>query len=675
MKSKYLFIFSFLVKSLFGLPVKHQKGNDELGYIYKYTKHDLKTSKYYDQLYYESKRGKPLKSTLNGLISFSKKTPLFQDEVPIQKKLSEIISKKITINNFIDKCTFDNKNIERPHLTKIIEYFTKICDNEFLEILKNVSDITQLNDQQFKYFDTIISKLSNPQIKTQIKNLLKIKFKNSNSHRKLGELLKNYYERNDLMPDKDILEEMRLDDNFLDYVQAFHSIENADKSYFTSEIRKMYNDFKVSILDEEIEKSLTVLKSIKNFYESNSKYINKSLIHTYLIHGAKHLLLNNKEKEGRTFLNYLKEKVKTNEVNEVHFYSLWGHLINDEYQQALAYIETEDFFKKKENITLKLLFWIAHIYEKNNQVEKSLAIYKELIEKSPMNYYSILALKKLSLHKRIDINHYAQNNIIENYIPLKLSINSLKELEIQKSLKRVNLWTEQKNDTFTEEEIKYNVSLAQKFSENKYISHIFYIGKLLSDKKSFLNSFKLIYSNLEKGLPFDEEIVSYLFPDDYLKKIKEYNKSLDPIVILSLIRQESAFNPDAISHVGARGLMQLMPATARMFQKRVKDNHLKNPNINLKIGIKYLEKLIRNYNGNLIFALAAYNAGENRIKEWKKSLLTPKDPLLQIESIPFDETRKYVKLIYRNIFYYKILFKEKIRPENIENTFKVTFKR
>lgn len=151
----------------------------------------------------------------------------------------------------------------------------------------------------------------------------------------------------------------------------------------------------------------------------------------------------------------------------------------------------------------------------------------------------------------------------------------MKELEIQKSLKRVNLWTEQKNDTFTEEEIKYNVSLAQKFSENKYISHIFYIGKLLSDKKSFLNSFKLIYSNLEKGLPFDEEIVSYLFPDDYLKKIKEYNKSLDPIVILSLIRQESAFNPDAISHVGARGLMQLMPATARMFQKRVKDNHLK----------------------------------------------------------------------------------------------------
>ncbi len=121
---------------------------------------------------------------------------------------------------------------------------------------------------------------------------------------------------------------------------------------------------------------------------------------------------------------------------------------------------------------------------------------------------------------------------------------------------------------------------------------------------------------------------------------------------MSLIRQESAFNPYARSHVGARGLMQLMPQTAKMFRKDIRAKQLATPKTNIKIGIKYLKKLLKEFNNNIIFSLAAYNAGETRVRRWRKDIFLNDDPLAIIETIPYKETRKYVQYIYRNMFFY-----------------------
>ena len=141
-----------------------------------------------------------------------------------------------------------------------------------------------------------------------------------------------------------------------------------------------------------------------------------------------------------------------------------------------------------------------------------------------------------------------------------------------------------------------------------------------------------------------------------MSAIENIDKIIDPLVVLSLIRQESAFNPRAKSIVGARGLMQLMPQTAKRFNTKIRPHHLKKPKLNIRIGTKLLRKLLKRYDGNLIHALAAYNAGERNANKWIKDRFTGTDAEDVIEEIPFKETRLYVKLIYRNLFFYNMLF-------------------
>ena len=111
----------------------------------------------------------------------------------------------------------------------------------------------------------------------------------------------------------------------------------------------------------------------------------------------------------------------------------------------------------------------------------------------------------------------------------------------------------------------------------------------------------------------------------------------------------------AKSRVGARGLMQLMPTTARQIARRLASQKLHHPKTNLKLGIHYFMKLYNKYDKNLIYTLSAYNAGENRVKRWKREYFKDHPTLYKIESIPFKETNLYVKLILRNLFFYKII--------------------
>lgn len=134
---------------------------------------------------------------------------------------------------------------------------------------------------------------------------------------------------------------------------------------------------------------------------------------------------------------------------------------------------------------------------------------------------------------------------------------------------------------------------------------------------------------------------------------------IDPILIASLIRQESNFNPGAVSPVGARGLMQLMPNVAAEIAKNRgvtpwSADYLYNPEINIDFGIAHLAPLIRRQS-NIIRALAAYNAGESRVNLWSKKV-GASDPEVFTERIPLAETRGYVKNILRNREFYRALY-------------------
>lgn len=145
------------------------------------------------------------------------------------------------------------------------------------------------------------------------------------------------------------------------------------------------------------------------------------------------------------------------------------------------------------------------------------------------------------------------------------------------------------------------------------------------------------------------------YADLFASAANEHN--IQPHLLFAVARQESAFMHDVRSPAGARGLMQLMPGTARetagRVGLRVTDNDLYQPDINIRLGSRYMAELLAQFNGNRVLAAAAYNAGPNRVRQWLRR--TEQNPLpldMWIETIPFAETRGYVQ----NVLAYSVIY-------------------
>jgi peptidoglycan lytic transglycosylase len=170
-----------------------------------------------------------------------------------------------------------------------------------------------------------------------------------------------------------------------------------------------------------------------------------------------------------------------------------------------------------------------------------------------------------------------------------------------------------------------------------------------------------LYSYRDTDVP--REAWEIFFPLVAWTTIKQEAKryGVDPYIAAGLIRQESVFNPNAISRVGARGLMQVMPATGQLISKRqgigtISAADLYNPTLNIKIGMNYLAQMLGQF-GRIEYAAAAYNAGPGRAQRWiaERGSMDIED---WIESIPFTETRGYVQGVLRYAANYRRLYKE-----------------
>ena len=164
---------------------------------------------------------------------------------------------------------------------------------------------------------------------------------------------------------------------------------------------------------------------------------------------------------------------------------------------------------------------------------------------------------------------------------------------------------------------------------------------------------------------------SILFPKSYWNDLTRYANAngLDPYLVASLIRQESEFNPQAVSRANAWGLMQLLPPVGKKLAKEVRLRHfnqdqLTNPTINLQLGTRYFKQMIDSFGGQVEYALAAYNAGSDRVKNWQGQ--GPYRDIHEfVESIPFSETREYVQAIMRNATVYRLLYSKDVQTARV----------
>jgi len=166
-----------------------------------------------------------------------------------------------------------------------------------------------------------------------------------------------------------------------------------------------------------------------------------------------------------------------------------------------------------------------------------------------------------------------------------------------------------------------------------------------------------------------------LMPAYYpVTELASYVSAVEPALAMSIARQETELNPEAISHAGARGLMQVMPATAQKVAGWIGEDYSPERltadwRYNARLGQTYLSRRIEEFGGSYVLAAAAYNAGKSRVDEWIGKYGDPRlpgtDMIDWIENIPFSETRNYVQRVIEGLYVYRTRISGQAGPMTI----------
>lgn len=568
------------------------------------------------------------------------------------------------------------------HYAKSIKAkFSSLCNRKYLELIikqekvsdelsyfkQNISDFLKSKDLLFSFTGEIQ--------------------KRPDLHNRISKIIKHYYQSNKLSPPLEIISFLNIDREFSGYIQNAGISDPSSKSLFNSAIKEMYDNIVLSIENSKFNYALDLSDSLATFIQENHNFVNISKGLKYLIYAGKKFTYKGKTDSAKKIftkaINLSMQYQNADLIEESLFSLLWADIFTDNYRGALQTIKSTSFYNDAEKLPNKLNFWVATIYEENKNDKLSSFYFNKLIESAPLSYYSILVLKKYSdkfLSNTDDYLKSFQDRPISSVAFPRFSDST------KNAMKRILIWISLDKEALANYEIENLLKLSKNQLLHENAGHSSYndndvkkvmltlITKGLANQKRYLDAFKISYRFVqESGIKINQTLLRSIFPSDFFGQIKEQSKIVDPIVILSLIRQESAFDPFAKSVAGARGLMQLMPTTARhvMNGPLRKTASLHNPDLNIKLGIRYLEKLVGQFDGNLIFSLAAYNAGPHRVKQWKSEIFQSKNPIVLIESIPYQETSKYVKLIYRNIFFYQLIHESPELKKEFESSFSI----
>lgn len=554
----------------------------------------------------------------------------------------------------------NNKNFLRDELN---ENSTNLCFKKYLRILGKIESKSIKHFKELEFVHDYIGTFLEPQNKESFKYFLSQLEKDSYSHKEYSKIYTQHFIQKNLSPEKDMLQYVYITPDFTRYIQL-RGVEDYSTNYvFHEELEKLIKESYLAAEAKKDQKEVIKLtKKAVNYYNLSQQYLPKNKSRKHILSLAKSLLRRKYYKPADIVFDSLLLNFPNDEA--LMFEKMWVSLTREKY--SVAYNKVIKPFKLDENFSQlkdeRLQFWTA-LTLKEVYKSKYKDILEDLIKKAPLSYYSILSSKLLADNSKVKTDkvffELAHNpKLIPNKLPTfdKYTIRAMKRLKI---------WGEMDFKPFINLEFKNLISIhADEVTrinkggitpERSRAVLTLLSTRILNSIDNHLESFKIVYNGFNQNwLSLDKTVLENLFPKPFYNTLKKYKKNLDPLVALSLIRQESGFNHRARSHAGARGLMQIMPATARRFQ-RIKAHHLYKPYLNLKIGTKYLNMLYNKYDENLIYTLSAYNAGETRVKRWRKRYLTNDSMLHNIENIPFLETRKYVKLIFRNIFFYKML--------------------
>jgi soluble lytic murein transglycosylase len=348
----------------------------------------------------------------------------------------------------------------------------------------------------------------------------------------------------------------------------------------------------------------------------------------------------------------------------MHWKAAWLTLRQGRNEEAKKAFEEQIVLYPSGAETPAALYWRARLAEEDNQFVMARAFYQKLSDRYRNFYYAELARQRLKrLPATTDDAAVTQYVILDRVPPLN-NAEKIKETEPPTDELRVQKAQLLGNGglvDFAVRELQAAAasdggSWAPAETAQLYVETGHYDRAIEYMKRSAPNYFALDIPDLPR------KYWEALFPKPYWSDLKRSSTAngLDPYLVASLIRQESEFNPNAVSRANAVGLMQLLPKTGKAVAKEVKlkrfnASQLYTPAVNMQLGTRYFKGMVDKFGGSFEYALAAYNAGSDRVDEWL-SQGKYRDPQEFVESIPFTETREYVQAILRNASVYKQLY-------------------
>lgn len=302
----------------------------------------------------------------------------------------------------------------------------------------------------------------------------------------------------------------------------------------------------------------------------------------------------------------------------------------------------------------RAIYWKGRAYLGKDDIRRAVATFKEGTN-YPLQFYGQLSLVELEkLNKTKNINFNFTNIIKDQFINIPYTKSGILE---NIELKTAYFYHQYLNEQAKSMDLFKN--LIKKTTDKTDLSTILKVVSSFQKPNFLFDLSKVIsYKNVY--------IVNYLYPRLNIRK----NEKINIPLIHAIIRQESAFKIQANSSVGAKGFMQIMPATAKLLAKQLnipydKKKLLNDPEYNIAFGHYYIQSLISQFDNSVVIAIASYNAGPGNAKRWLKDFINITDNKHKnlyniidwMEYITYHETRNYVQRVMENIVVYESIFK------------------
>ncbi len=363
---------------------------------------------------------------------------------------------------------------------------------------------------------------------------------------------------------------------------------------------------------------------------------------------------NNNDEVAEIWWNKLLENFPKKRSGEIAAWELaWYHYQQKNWKTSLKYIN--DGLRNGINnpeVAAKFVYWQGKLAVQEKKQERAQRIFNNLLSWYPNTFYGMLAQRTMSslVPKKIP---YKQKDYWHDNPP-ELQANEEKtELEFAEFVMAAG------DGNIGAKHIRNLVDL-------KSPKELIWKSSLVLDEYGEYRSLQTIVVNHYLGdlkrIPIkDQQVWTFAFPRPYWMDVQNFSKNagIDPYLALAIMREESLYQADVVSPASARGLMQLMPYTGKRVAKiiglKLKDEKdLFNPKINIQLGTSYLGQISKRF-GEVIQIAGSYNAGPGRMKEWLKRF-PDRDLDEFVESIPYIETRNYVKRVFRTHQLYKAIY-------------------